>query len=64
MERLTDVKPVNRVEIKSDKHAPHAEDGRIVDIRIYVSPKAIALAVAAIAIVSRLIELISTLVIN
>lgn len=62
------LKPVNRVEVKNlPSHDPQeflASDGKPIDIRIYVSPKAIAAGIAALAVVGRLVEAISVAVID
>jgi hypothetical protein len=63
--RLADeLKPVNRVEIRRDPQEFLADEGRPIDIRIYVSPKAIAAGIAALAVVGRLVEAIAEAVIN
>jgi len=58
------LKPVNRVEIRHDPQEFLADEGKPIDIRIYVSPKAIAAGIAALTIVGRLIETISTAIID
>jgi len=57
------VKPVNRIEIKSEGRLRPADENRFVDVRIYLSPKAVVVCVMSLAVLGRLIEIVSQLVI-
>jgi hypothetical protein len=59
------VKPVNRIEIRSDPRHPRSDDDDgHVDIRIYISRRAIALIIAVMVVISRLIEVSAAPVID
>lgn len=57
-------KPIGTVSVKTDRNPQDflANDDQPVDIRIYLSPKALALTVTLLVIIGRLIETIIVVV--
>jgi len=54
----------SRIEVKSERRWPPVDPDRFIDLRIYVSPKAIAITLAILVVLGRLIELGSTVIFN
>lgn len=57
-------RPIGRVEIRPDPTDFLADDGRAADIRIYLSPRAVGIAVFIVVVIGRLAETLLEVIVN